>query len=150
MKIRNMMLRYYTIAAAKVYYIGFIVDGELYMFIIRGEIPAFLLRESTSSKATKCATVRIQVKATCAKSQYIHDKRVIHLGPASLIEYKDKYNKGQHFERYIVERFTGKTWTPDTTPWYKAGDAEINGEQVQIKFNDATVTDEDTLTNAGL
>ena len=44
MKIRNMMLRYYTIAIAKVYYIGFICMGELYMFVIRGEIPSCLLR----------------------------------------------------------------------------------------------------------
>lgn len=150
MKIRNMMRRYYSVAVAKVYYIGFIVDGELYMFIIRGEIPEFLLRETQSSEESKCAQVRIQVKLTNARAQYIHDKRVVHLGPASVMNYKDKYNRGHHFEHYIVERFTNQTWKVNNTPWYEAGDVIINGEHVQVKFQDAEVTNEDKLKRAGL
>lgn len=155
MKIRNMMLRYYTIAVAKVYYIGFICMGELYMFVIRGEIPSCLLRLTYPSGEEGNDLVKIQVREANAKAQYIHDRRVVHLGPASLLygfDMPEKYdNRGYRFEKYIFETFGHVQWVkPDNTPWYKRGDVIIDGEHVQCKFHEASVIDEETLQKHGL
>ncbi len=56
-----------------------------------------------------------------------------------------KYNRGVEFERIISEMngqaFRGK----DNVPFYVEGDLEINGKQVQIKFNGAQIVAERTL-----
>lgn len=48
-------------------------------------------------------------------------------------------NKGERFEQLVYKLF-GQEWKKDTTPYYKAGDITINGEQVQLKYTGATVT----------
>lgn len=141
-----LMTAYIAKSAARVFYIGFVVDGKLYMIVLRDTIPAAFLRVTTTSK-THVNAVRVQVTSKLAKL-LVKDGIAIELGAAAAMDYNDSYNRGEHFERYIVERFTDKQWAKDSTPWYIAGDAEINGEQVQIKFNGATVTDERKIARA--
>ena len=147
MNIMNiLMTAYIAKSAAHVFYIGFMYDGKLYLVVLRGTIPAAFLRVTTTSK-THVNAVRVQITSKMAQL-LIKDGRAIELGDAAALNYSDKYNRGEHFERYIVERYTATTWHKDTTPWYIAGDAEINGEQIQIKFNGATVTDERKIARA--
>lgn len=147
MNIMNIfMTAYIAQSAARVFYIGFVYDGKLYLVVLRDTIPAAFLRVTTTSK-THVNAVRVQITSKMAQL-LIKDGRAIELGDATALNYSDKYNRGEHFERYIVERYTTTTWYKDTTPWYIAGDAEINGEQVQIKFNGATVTDERKIARA--
>ena len=58
---------------------------------------------------------------------------------------EEKYNKGECFERVITETLTGETWVKDSVPFNVAGDITLNGEQVQIKFDGAELTNERTL-----
>ena len=49
----------------------------------------------------------------------------------------DKYNQGVMAEKLVYD-FYGKRWKgKDNTPFYKAGDIEIEGEQIQIKYQHA-------------
>jgi hypothetical protein len=51
--------------------------------------------------------------------------------------YNDKYNAGVMAEKLVYD-FYGKQWHgKDNTPFYKAGDIEIEGQQVQIKYQHA-------------
>jgi hypothetical protein len=49
------------------------------------------------------------------------------------------------FEKVITETFTNEKWVKDSVPFFVAGDATINGEQVQIKLNGAELTNEKIL-----
>ena len=57
----------------------------------------------------------------------------------------DKYNKGENFERIITELLTGETWVKDSVPFNVAGDIVVNGENIQIKFDGAEITNERLL-----
>ena len=59
-----------------------------------------------------------------------------------------KYNKGENFERVITELLIGETWVKDSVPFNVAGDIRWNGEEVQIKFDGAELTNEKTLARA--
>ena len=54
-------------------------------------------------------------------------------------------NRGDGFEKVIVERYTAEKWARNSVPFFKAGDATINGEEVQIKLNGAELTNEKIL-----
>lgn len=136
----EMLTLYYSKSAARIYYIGFTVNETLYMIVAHDKIPNAFLRMTTTSK-TKAKQCRVQITSAMAKL-LVKDGKAIALDNADAINYNDQYNRGEHFERYIIERFTNTIWRKDNTPWYISGDAEINGEQVQIKFNGATLTDE--------
>ena len=49
------------------------------------------------------------------------------------------------FEKIITETYTAEKWAKDSVPFFKAGDATINGEEVQIKLNGAELTNEKIL-----
>ena len=57
----------------------------------------------------------------------------------------DKYNKGENFERIITELLTGEKWVKDSVPFNVAGDIVVNGENIQIKFDGAEITNERLL-----
>jgi hypothetical protein len=51
----------------------------------------------------------------------------------------DKYNRGEIFEKLITEYF-GQEWKKDTVPFWEQGDIRLNGKEVQIKLDTATLT----------
>ena len=59
-----------------------------------------------------------------------------------------KYNRGENFERVITETLTETVWVKDSIPFYRQGDIQLNGEEIQIKFDAAELTNEKTLKRA--
>ena len=58
-----------------------------------------------------------------------------------------EYNKGVEFER-IINEINGKEFRgKDNVPFYIEGDLNINGKEVQVKFNGAQIVVERTLKN---
>ena len=64
-------------------------------------------------------------------------KNPICLGNASLLV-TEKYNKGEIFEKLVTEYF-GQTWEKDTIPFWVQGDINVNGRELQIKLDAATL-----------
>ena len=64
-------------------------------------------------------------------------KNPVCLGSADLLN-TDKYNKGEIFEKLVTE-FFGQTWVKDTIPFWVQGDIEVDGRQIQIKLDSATL-----------
>jgi len=50
---------------------------------------------------------------------------------------ESKYNKGEIFEMLVTEHF-GQTWVKDNIPFTEAGDINVDGTEIQIKFEGAT------------
>ena len=64
-------------------------------------------------------------------------KEPICLGGASMLE-SEKYNKGEIFEKIVTEYF-GQEWKKDTIPFWEQGDINVDGKEIQIKFDGATL-----------
>lgn len=64
-------------------------------------------------------------------------KNPICLGSAEMLK-AEKYNKGEIFEKLVTEYF-GQVWEKDNIPFWVQGDIEINGKQIQIKLDSATL-----------
>ncbi len=143
----NLLNAYDKNSAAHTYYFGFIVAGLLYAVcgMTFAEITAYCKMDRASS--AKGGFRKIRIRANAAQCAALIPKALL-IGSADLLN-DSKWNKGEMFEKIITERFTATEWVKDSVPFFAAGDAEINGEQVQIKLNQAELTNEKILTRYG-
>ena len=56
-------------------------------------------------------------------------------------------NKGEAFEQYVTER-AGQEWHKDSVPYWMDGDLTIGGTKYQIKFESASLANENTIAKA--
>lgn len=146
---REQMISEYTrMAAAHKYLVGFEHQGKLYYTIYAGMIADDLLKLDRAAQSKGgMAKIRVRLSAK-AKAILMATGKAILLGAADLLETADKYNRGERFERLVTERLTGETWSKDSVPFNVAGDIRLNGEEVQVKFDGAELTNERTLARA--
>ena len=143
MTMQEMLEVYTKYSAADFYRFGFVEKRELYS-IDFDHVPTELLKPDYDSK-TKRPKIRIRF-TKAIKEKYLASGRCVHEGPAELLNYDDKYTNGHHYEHYITERYTNQTWEYDSIPFYVQGDINLDGKEVQIKFDSAELTNERCLT----
>ena len=144
----EMISRYAALAAAHKYIVGFVANGNLYYTIYTGMIADELLKmDRASSKKGGMLKIRVRLSAKI-KAMLIAAGKAVLVGGAELLDTNDKYNKGERFERIITELLTGESWKKDNVPFWKAGDIQLNGEEIQIKLDQAELTNERTLAKA--
>lgn len=139
----EMLSKYEAATAAEAYIIGFELNGELYTYYTNdlNDVADRIVLDRTSSKRGSVAKLRLRLDKL-AKIRLA--QKATQRGNISVIEYAGNYNAGDRFERYITE-INGKVWAKNHTPFWAAGDIEINGKQVQIKYDGAEITNEKTL-----
>ena len=146
---RNEMInRYNALAVATAYIVGFILDGMLYYTMSAHIADKFLKLDRMSSKRGGWAKIRVKLTSADRKALVACGKAIM-IGSADMLNTTDKYNKGERFERIITETLTGETWVKDSVPFNVAGDITLNGQEVQIKFDGAELTNEKTLMRMG-
>ena len=142
---RNEMInRYNALSVATAYIIGFVLNGLLYYTMSTHIADEFLKLDRMSSKRGGWAKIRVKLSSADRKA-LVECGKAIMIGSADLLNTADKYNKGERFERVITETLTGETWVKDSVPFNVAGDITLNGQEVQIKFDGAELTNEKTL-----
>lgn len=148
MKREEMLQNYEQKTAAQGYLFGFQEGEYLYMMETSSlqAVNTALKLDVASSARGGYAKIRVRF-SKLDKVKAIQSGKAVKLGKISVMDYADKYNKGEHFERYIHELY-GKVWVKDSVPFNVAGDIEINGKQIQIKFDGAELTNERTLARA--
>ena len=143
----EMTTAYAAHSAAHSYWFGFILSGLLY--VVAGmtfdELSAYFKNDRAAS--SKGGFRKIRIRATVADCAALLPKALL-IGSADLLN-DPHWNKGEMFEKIVVEMFTTEKWAKDSTPFFLAGDAVINGENVQIKLNGAELTNEKILTRYG-
>ena len=144
MKREEMISLYNTLSAAAAYLIGFILNGNLYYIMDSHIADEFLKFDRMSSKRGGWAKIRVKLNSASRKALVESGKAVL-IGAAEMLNTSDKYNKGERFEKIITEMLTGKAWKKDSVPFNVAGDIELNGQQIQIKFDGAELTNERML-----
>ena len=144
MTMKVMIRHYHKHSAAARYLVGFEHEGVVYYVLITWDELTKLLREDhASSKRGGALKARIYV-SSAAKKAFLSSGRAVRLcGADELID--AKYNRGQTFERIITELLTETVWKPDRIPFYEKGDINLNGEEIQIKYQDAELTNESTI-----
>lgn len=141
----EMIATYEALSAADSYIFGFAHNHNLY-YVQTDKLPDELLKRDVASKSHG-GVQKIRVRASSAmRAAFVDSGKAVLLGTDELLNANsDKYNKGERFEKLIQELLTGTTWQKDSVPFYEAGDIELNGQQVQIKFDGAELTNEKTL-----
>lgn len=137
----TMIRNYRKFSAADSYILGFIYKHEVYMIEVAEIMPRYMRVEHESSKKGGCAKLQLRLPQNYQKQ--LMRKGAICLGSEEILN--GEYNKGVEFERLISE-MNGQTFRgKDNVPFYVEGDLEIDGRQVQIKFNGAQIVVERTL-----
>ena len=130
---RTMINNYRKYSAAEGYILGFVYGNQIYMIETDEIMPRFLTVEAASRNQGDNLRLRIRKSL---KEQLMR-KNPVCLGDASLLE-TEKYNKGEIFEKLVTEHFN-QTWEKDTIPFWVQGDINVNGKEIQIKFDAATL-----------
>jgi len=150
MTLTEMIALYATLTAAHKYILGFEYNGNLYYITLTfAELIETLKADRASSKKGGLAKVRVRTNKI-QRHLYVASGRAVLIGSVDVLNTADKYNKGERFEKIITETLTGKEWQKDSIPFWQAGDIELNGEQIQIKYDDAELTNEKALHRATL
>lgn len=141
-----LLTTYNKLTAATIYFIGFALRGMIYGGYF-AEVPAAALRLDHESTARGgAAKIRIRFdKAT--KAALIAAGAVKAIGTVEALTADPRYNRGDNFEKLIAE-LNNLPWAKNSDPFWVAGDLEINGNQVQVKFDGAELVNEKSLRKA--
>ena len=147
MTMNEMMTAYNARSASHVYALGFVHGGNLYATKLNfAELSRYFKLDRASSKRGGFAKIRIKLTSK-DRAELSFTAELI--GAESLLTADPAHNKGENFERELTERWTAETWVKDSVPFNVAGDLVLNGENVQVKFDGAELTNERTLMRIG-
>ena len=139
----EMLTRYGARSAAHVYALGFPFSGNLYVKKLSfAELVKFAKLDRASSKRGGFAKIRIKLTAKdraelSATAELIGAEDLLHADP--------HYNRGDNFEKALMERWTSETWVKNSDPFWVAGDIRVDGVEIQVKLDSAELTNERTL-----
>lgn len=129
----TMIRNYRKYSAAEGYILGFVYNKMLYFVELEEIMPRYLNVEEASRNQGD--NLRLRLKK--AHKESFMKKNPICLGSADLL-IQSKYNKGEIFEKLVTEYF-GQTWEKDTIPFWVQGDINVDGKEIQIKLDSATL-----------
>ena len=140
---KTTMLKYYRKAsAAERYIIGFVHKHEIYMTEVKEIMPRFLAVEKASGNRGESLRLRLH---KAHKEQLLRNKTCVALGSEKQLK-DETYNRGDIFEKLVTEHF-GQTWKKDTIPFWVCGDIQLDGVEVQIKFDSASLLNTNQIEN---
>lgn len=128
----TMIRNYRKYNKADYYIIGFTIGDKLYAVGIKEIKPRFLKVEQASRGQGE--NLRLRLKREHKEKL---KKSAICLGSKNLLN-TEKYNKGEIFEKIVTEYY-GQEWKKDNIPFWIQGDIRIDGKEVQIKLDTATL-----------
>lgn len=141
-RLDRMRRDYERFTGAEGYAIGFHIENEVFVVML-DKIPRRFTR--VQKECSACGGgygLYINVRSKKAKSELI--KKAIKVGMIADLE-SNKYNKGVMFEKLVYElnnqEFRGK----DNVRFTEGGDIEIDGKQIQIKYEHARICYDKTL-----
>ena len=141
---KNLLNAYKATTAAAAYIIGFLMNDKVYTIYLN-DLPEWLIsmdRESTSHGGAR----KLRIRMTTIARHRLLNLGAAYIGTASEVLASRK-NKGEAFEQWVTEN-AGQEWHKDSIPYYMDGDITINGTKYQIKFESASLANENTIAKA--
>ena len=138
---QKMLTLYHKYSKADKYIIGFIYNDKVY-YVIQDMIDEKNIRISKTSAGVRCLRLYINSanRTTLAHNAY-YLCTTKHFNKVNT----QINNFGFTFEKIVFSKFNRKWQKRDSTPFYKSGDILYKKVSYQIKFQGATLTNEDTL-----
>ena len=142
----NKLINFYESKAfAHEYIFGFEFASNIYAVRVGAEVLPYVM---TLDSASRGQGYSLRFKPNKNQKALLMEK-----GATALcsVEYfntevdNSKYNRGEIFEKLVTES-CGQTWVKDNVPYTEAGDIEVDGVAIQIKFNKATFTNEKSMS----
>ena len=134
---KTMIDRYNAVAYTHHYIWGFQFHGVIYMAHTDADMMPYICKLDKASRgcgyALRFCPTTDQKLALLPTATLLCSKKYFEEAYAA-----SKYNRGEIFEKMVTEYF-GQIWEKDTIPFWVQGDIEINGKQVQIKLENATL-----------
>ena len=142
----SMLNDYKRLTAATLYFIGFVLAGTVYGGYFT-DIPVEALRLDHESTA-RGGALKIRVRFNKALKLMLKAQGKVHpIATLAALTADPRYNRGDNFEKLVAE-LNGLQWAKNSDPFWIAGDLEINGKQVQVKFDGAELVNEKSLRRA--
>lgn len=123
---------------AEKYIIGFSHKGMVYMETVDHLNPDMVTLESASKN--QGTSLRFRPRSAHKAEMLM---KAICLGTLEML-IDEKYNKGEMFEKAVTEYY-GQEWQKDNVPFHKAGDINVDGVEIQIKFEKAALATSKTI-----
>lgn len=143
MTMETMKTLYNLLSASHLYILGFAVQNVLYYAMMDFETLAKYMKMDRASTA-RGGFAKLRIKLTREqKAELLRMAKTC--GMVENLLDDPHHNKGENFERIITELLTPDKWVKDSVPFNVAGDITLNGENVQIKFDGAEITNERLL-----
>ena len=139
--IMNLLVEgYESIAYTDNYIYGFRFNGAIYMVNMRG-LDSRVLKLDRASRGAGYAlrfkpSKSIKVWLLSKGAEVLCSEDFFNTLVATM-----KYNRGEIFEKLVTEHF-GQVWTKDNIPFTEQGDINVDGIEIQIKFEKATFINE--------
>lgn len=130
------------------YVLGYTINGNVYACFCDERILPYVM---SLSKASRGAGYALRFRPTRAQKEIFrteNNELICSVDEFNSLVAESRYNKGEIFEKLIVEKFADcPIWTKDSVPFTRGGDMDMNGVSYQIKFEGATFASERTLAN---
>lgn len=139
---QTMIRNYRKYSAADSYILGFEAQGNIYFSEIEEIPPRYVKVETCSKKNGGYRKLQLRLLSKYKNELMKNAEMLCSLEELTHGTYK---NKGVEFEKRISEKFGIEYRGKDNIGFWIAGDLEINGKQIQIKFNGAQIVVENTL-----
>jgi hypothetical protein len=123
---------------AEKYIIGFAYKHKVYMLMVDRLDPIMVTMETASKNQGESLRFRPHTADKVAMLE-----NAICVGSDKIV-LDEKYNKGEMFEKVVTEYY-GQVWVKDNIPFHKAGDINVNGVEIQIKYERAALCTTKTL-----
>lgn len=134
---------YIALTAAHEYWFGFTLHHKVYVVtgMTFSDLRPFLRIERAAE--SKGGHFKLRIKARTGDLAALLPRAIL-LGGEEILQ-DPKWNTGIKFEKVVTERIAGQVWVRDSVPFWIAGDLALNGQQIQVKFNGAELTNEKTI-----
>lgn len=151
-KLTEMINKYFTTSASAKTLYGFKENGYIYSVYMTADEIAERCRETVSTGTGK-PVIKMNRLTRGQILGYIAGGRATIVCTLETLEQNQKHkhllNLGQSFEDYIktMNGLDGYR-LGDCVEYFKRGDMELNGEQIQIKFGEACLAEYDLIERA--
>lgn len=135
--------RYEQTSAAKKTAIVYTLEKRVYMSLVDSleGLPVTIFSRVDKSGA-EYDILRLDLKQI--DLLHLRDRGAALLGWARDIFPQERHNKGAIVERLVIEKYHGQA-AKTGAPYYESGDAIIAGMETQIKYQDGTLADIETI-----
>lgn len=140
----EMLRNYEATSAADAYIIGFAIAGRVYVAKVAKLREDMVQLDRESSSHGGAAKLRLSI--TTRMRAILRNAGALEVGSVAEV-LEAGMNKGEAFEKWYYKR-CGQVWTKDNVPYWKDGDITVNGEKLQLKWENASLTNENVIRKA--